>query len=445
MKISIPENILKALETLNINGYEAYIVGGCVRDAYLGKVPNDWDITTSATPEEMKTVFSDFRVIEIGIKHGTLSVIINDEIIEITTMRVDGDYTDNRHPDSVEFTYDIHKDLSRRDFTVNAMAYNPDIGLVDPFDGRGDIDKKIIRCVGDPDRRFNEDALRIMRALRFACTLNFEIVAETADSILKKKSLLNNVAKERIRVELLKLLCGNGVKRILLDFSPVFFEIIPELELMYNFPQNTPYHIYDVWGHTVIAVSCVPADPILRMTMLLHDIGKPQMHTVDQNGISHFKKHQSLSYEKSVEILKNLRFSKAEQDEISKLILYHDLHPKGEREETVRLCVSLSPEFLLRLIPIFKADAMAQNPEFLKLTFDEINRTEQMIDMLIEENVCLSIGSLEVNGDDLKQLGFTGKKIGNILNIVLDKVSQGEISNVREEILTYIKENLLLN
>ena len=445
MKISIPENILKALDLLNTNGFEAYVVGGCVRDAYLHKVPNDWDITTSAAPEEMKKVFSDFRVIETGIKHGTLSVIINNELLEITTMRVDGDYTDNRHPDSVEFTCDIHKDLSRRDFTVNAMAYNPEVGLVDPFDGRGDIDKKIIRCVGNPDRRFNEDALRIMRALRFSCTLDFDIAPETAESILKNKNLLNNVAKERIRVEFLKLLCGIRVKTILLDFSSVFFEIIPELEPMYKFPQNTPYHIYDVWEHTVVSVANVPPDPILRMTMLLHDIGKPQMHTVDENGVSHFKQHQAVSYEKAVEILKNLRFSKAEQEEISKLILYHDLHPKGEREEIIRLCVDLSPEFLLRLIPVFKADALAQSPEFLSRTFGEINRTEQVIRKLIEDNICLCIADLAVNGNDLYVLGIRDKKIGKALKSVLDKVSQGEINNIKEEILTYIKENLLLN
>ncbi|MBQ8783013.1 MAG: HD domain-containing protein [Clostridia bacterium] len=445
MKISIPENILKAITLLTDGGYEAYIVGGCVRDAYLNKIPNDWDITTSATPEQMKNIFSDFRVIETGIKHGTLSVIIDGDVIEITTMRVDGDYTDNRHPDSVEFTCEIHKDLSRRDFTVNAMAYNPETGLVDPFDGRGDIERKIIRCVGDPDRRFSEDALRIMRALRFACTLDFNIAPETAESIIKNKALLNNVAKERIRVELLKLLCGVRVKEILLDFALVFFEIIPELEPMYNFPQNTPYHIFDVWEHTALAVQNVPADPVLRMAMLLHDIGKPAMHTVDENGISHFKRHQSVSFEKSCEILKRLRFSKSEQEEITRIILYHDLHPKGEREEIIRLCVELSTDFMLRLIPVFKADAMAQNPEFLHSTFDEINRTEQMIHKLTEEKVCLSMEDLTVNGNDLSDLGFKGRNIGSTLKLILDKVSQGEISNVREEILTYIKENILLN
>lgn len=445
MKIKIPTNIMSALELLSSHGFEAYVVGGCVRDAFLSKIANDWDITTSATPEEMKKVFADYRVIETGIKHGTLSVLINDEIIEITTMRVDGDYTDNRHPDSVEFTGDIHKDLSRRDFTVNAMAYNPATGLIDPFDGRGDIERKIIRCVGDPDRRFNEDALRIMRALRFACTLDFDIAPETAQSIIKNKVLLSNVAKERIRVELLKLLCGARVKDILLRFAPVFFEIIPELEDMYNFPQNTPFHIYDVWEHTVVSVANVPADPILRMTMLLHDLGKPSMHTIDENGQSHFKLHQGVSAELSRGILKNLRFSKSEMDEITKLVLCHDLRPVGELKQTIDLCVEHSPQFLLKLMPVFRADALAQNPDYQPETLAQIDATEKIIFNLIKNNICLSLSDLKINGTDLSQLGIKGKKIGNTLNFILKKVANNEINNNRDEILTYIKENFLLD
>lgn len=445
MKINIPSNILSALNLLNSHGFEAYVVGGCVRDAYLQKVANDWDVTTSATPEETKKVFADYRVIETGIKHGTVSVIIGGEMIEITTMRVDGEYTDNRHPDSVEFTRDIHKDLSRRDFTVNAMAYNPDVGLVDPFDGRGDVERKIIRCVGDPDRRFNEDALRIMRALRFASTLGFNIAPETAQSIINNKSLLANVAKERIRLELLKLLCGAKVKDILLDFPQVFFEIIPELEAMYKFPQNTPYHIYDVWEHTVVAVENVPADHILRMTMLLHDLGKPAMHTVDVNGQSHFKRHQGVSAELSREILRSLRFSKAEQEEIFALVLCHDLRPLGDLNQTIDLCVKYSPQFLLRLMPVFRADALAQSPVYQPETLAQIDATESIINELLADNICLSLTDLEINGNDLMSVGIKGEKIGHILKQILSRVSHGEISNDRDKILTYIKENFLLD
>ncbi len=445
MKIKIPYKIITALDLLNSKGFEAYVVGGCVRDAFLNKVADDWDITTSATPEETKKVFADYRVIETGIKHGTISVIIDDEMIEITTMRVDGDYTDNRHPDSVEFTRDIHKDLSRRDFTVNAMAYNPDVGLVDPFDGRGDIERKIIRCVGDPDRRFNEDALRIMRALRFASTLGFSIAPETAQSIINNKSLLSNVAKERIRVELLKLLCGARVKDILLDFSQVFFEIIPELEAMYKFPQNTPYHIYDVWEHTVVSVENVPPDPILRMTMLLHDLGKPAMHTVDDSGQSHFKRHQGVSAELSREILRTLRFSKAEQEEIYSLVLCHDLRPVGDVGQTIDLCVEYSAQFLLRLMPVFRADALAQSPAYQPETLAQINATELIIQKLLADNICLSLADLDINGNDLMSVGIKGEKIGFVLKQVLNKVSHGDISNDCDNILTYVKENFLLD
>lgn len=445
MKINIPDDINKALNILNDAGYEAYIVGGCVRDAFLGVTANDWDITTSATPDQMKEVFSSFRVIETGIRHGTLSIIIDSEPIEITTMRVDGEYTDNRHPDYVTFTTDIEKDLSRRDFTVNAIAYNPKTGVIDPYNGKSDIKNKTIRCVGDCDKRFNEDALRIMRALRFSSTLEFSIENETADSIIRNKALLRNVASERIRVELLKLLCGNAVKSILLDFSSVFFEVIPELEPMYNFPQNTPYHIYDVWDHTVNAVASIEKDPVLRMVMLLHDTGKPSMHTVDEEGISHFKLHQGVSVEISDKVLKRLRFSKAETEEIKKIILYHDLRPKGENKEIHHLCAEVSPEFLIRLLPVLKADAMAQNPVYLESKLIELDKTKKAIEYLLKTDACFSVTQLKIKGNDLSQLGIEGKQIGQVLKLLLTKVIDEEVDNNYNQLLTYIKENILHN
>ncbi len=443
VEIKIPSNILSALNLLNSHGFEAYVVGGCVRDAFLDKIADDWDVTTSATPEETKKVFADYRVIETGIKHGTIAVMIDDELIEITTMRVDGDYTDNRHPDSVEFTQDIHKDLSRRDFTINSMAYNPAKGLIDPFDGRGDIRRKLIRCVGDPDKRFSEDALRIMRALRFSSTLGFDIVPETAQSIIRNRQLLSNVAKERIRVELLKLLCGVKVKSILIDFAPVFFEIIPELEAMYKFPQNTPYHIYDIWEHTATAVEAVDSDPVLKMTMLLHDLGKPDKFYTDDNGIAHFKFHQEVSCEKGAEILKRLRFSKAEQEEITTLILYHDWRPDGREKPVLRFAAKHTPEFVLRLLPVLKADAMAQNPVYLQQKLSELKKTEEVVKAAIEKGACLQIKDLSVNGNDLMSCGFKGKEIGRILNEILMLVADGHLENKKSNILTYIKENFV--
>ena len=288
MNISIPDYVSELMDILYEAGYTSYAVGGCVRDAALGKEPYDWDVTTSAKPEQMQEIFSSFKTVDNGLKHGTLCVINNRKPVEITTMRVDMGYSDNRHPDSVKFTSNIETDLSRRDFTVNAMAYNTLDGFKDPFGGMDDIRNRLIKCVGTPDVRFEEDALRIMRGLRFASVLGFDIEKATAESIIKNKALLHNVAFERIRTELLKLLCGKNVKKILMDFAPVFFEIIPELEPMYKFPQHTPYHIYDIWEHTAAAVASAEPDPIIRMTMLLHDCGKPKMHTTDSNGIDHF-------------------------------------------------------------------------------------------------------------------------------------------------------------
>ncbi len=445
MIISIPENINIALNCLNKNGFNAFVVGGCVRDACLNKTPNDWDITTSATPDEMKQVFCDFRVIETGLRHGTLSVFVNGEIIEITTMRVDGEYTDNRHPDFVEFTTDIEKDLSRRDFTVNAMAYHPQIGLIDPFGGREDIEKRLIRCVGNADKRFNEDALRIMRALRFSSTLDFSIDNETRKSVLKNRNLLLNVANERIRVEFLKMLCGDGVKRILSEFYEVIFEIIPELRPMYNFPQNTRFHIFDVWEHTVNSVNSVIPDPTYRMTMLLHDLGKPSIHTVDSFAVSHFKGHQQVSCEIADKILKRLRFSNAERTEICKMILYHDWRPKGERKEILHLASECTPEFLLKLLPVLRADAMAQNPEYLQKKLTQLEKTEKVLSSAIENGLCLNVNSLAIDGNDLLALGFCGKEIKYVLENVLNLIIDNKLLNDKTNILTYIKKNYNIN
>ncbi len=445
MKISIPDFISKAISVLEINGYEAYVVGGCVRDAYLCKIPNDWDVTTSATPDEMKKVFESFKVIETGIKHGTLSVIIDEQIVEITTMRVDGEYSDNRHPDSVEFTRNIESDLARRDFTVNAMAYNLSTGLVDPFNGRGDIDKKIIKCVGDPDKRFNEDALRIIRGLRFSSVLDFDIDKATAESMLKNKALLNNVAKERVRVELLKLLCGIRVKSVLMDFAPVIFEIIPELSPMYNFPQNTPYHIFDVWEHTAVAVDSIKPDPILRMAMLLHDSGKPEKHKTDRDGTDHFKFHQQLSFEKSKAILKKLRFSNSEIEEISNLVLYHDWRPDGDEKKILVMASELTPEFLLRLMPVLKADILAKNPDNIPNDLTNVEKTQSVVADIIKNKPCISIKDLCIDGNDLIKLGFKGKEIGEILKRILFLIIDGQLKNNQESVLTYIKKNINCN
>ena len=290
--LQLPQGARYVMARLEESGYQAYAVGGCVRDSLLGRAPKDWDICTDALPEDMQRIFRCDHLIETGLKHGTLTVMKGGEPYEVTTFRVDGEYTDHRHPDGVHFVTEVREDLARRDFTVNAMAWNPKTGVVDAFGGREDLARGVIRCVGDAETRFGEDALRIMRALRFASVYGFAIEEETARAIHRLKDTLQDVAAERIRVELAKLLCGQGAGQILREYSDVLFAILPQLAAMHGFDQHTPYHAYDVWEHTVRAVESVPANEVLRLTMLLHDSGKPAAFTVDENGVGHAHGHQ---------------------------------------------------------------------------------------------------------------------------------------------------------
>lgn len=436
MIIECPDYINTAIRLLEQSGFNAYAVGGCVRDSIMGRDPDDWDMTTSSTPEETSEVFKDFRVIPTGIKHGTVTVIVEGHHLEITTMRIDGEYHDNRRPDFVEFTEDITKDLSRRDFTVNAMAYNPTDGFIDPFGGTSDICRKIIRCVGNPDKRFREDALRIIRALRFASVLDYTIENETAQSIIKNAHLLNSVAKERVRVELLKLLQGKGVERILTDFKDIFFTIIPELKTLDKFPQNTPYHIYDVWTHTVKVVSAVKNTKELRIAALLHDIGKPQKFYLDSNGIAHFKGHPVISAEMAHEIMKQLRFSNTEIDTVCKIILLHDTRPDGDRTKIARLCSEYSPDIVRMTLELMRGDAGGKNPALYESDIKSYKKAEDQIDDIERNSVCLSISDLEINGNDLLTAGFKGKDIGKVLKHLLGLVIDEKINNNKDELLS---------
>ena len=297
LTICLPADVAALLAMLRDAGFPAYTVGGCVRDALLGITPHDWDICTSALPEQMQQVFKDLHTVETGLKHGTLTVVVNHVPYEITTFRVDGEYTDHRHPDSVSFVDNIAEDLSRRDFTVNAMAWSPDSGLVDLFDGREDLAAGVIRCVGDPALRFDEDALRVLRALRFASVYDFSIDPATDAAARKLAPSLHGVAGERIREELMKLLCGKGVGRILRAYPDVLSEIIPEIRPMVGYNQQNHHHSYDLWEHTVRAVENVPAEADFRLAMLLHDTGKPRVRTTDEHGEGHYRGHQAVSAE----------------------------------------------------------------------------------------------------------------------------------------------------
>ncbi len=441
MTMDMPKNVDTAINLLQSAGFEAYAVGGCVRDSLLGKTPNDWDITTSAKPEDMKSVFADFHCIDTGIKHGTVTVVIDGEPLEITTFRLDGEYEDNRHPKSVTFTSNLGADLGRRDFTVNAMAYSKMTGTVDLFGGQNDLKNKIIRCVGDPDRRFNEDALRILRALRFASALDFEIEEKTAQSLLKNCALLGNISEERIAKELLKLVCGKGAKRILTDFAPVLFEILPELQPMYKNSHDNPHHCYDIYEHTLIAVESIDPEPTLRFAMLLHDCGKPAVKKFDENGVAHFYGHQRISAEISAQILARLKVSNKFRDEILFLVSNHDRWELYENTEKMpRYLSKFGLDGVLKLLKVMRADVLAQSPEY-RSRLDQIADAEEIAKNLAAQKPCLSLSELQINGRTLMDIGIPqGRKLGAVLAQLLDEVIDGVTKNTQEALTTRARE-----
>lgn len=441
MTMDMPKNVDTAINLLQSAGFEAYAVGGCVRDSLLGKIPNDWDITTSAKPEDMKSVFADFHCIDTGIKHGTVTVVIDGEPLEITTFRLDGEYEDNRHPKSVTFTSNLGADLGRRDFTVNAMAYSKMTGTVDLFGGQNDLKNKIIRCVGDPDRRFNEDALRILRALRFASVLDFEIEEKTAQSLLKNCALLGNISEERIAKELLKLVCGKGAKRILTDFAPVLFEILPELQPMYKNSHDNPHHCYDIYEHTLIAVESIDPEPTLRFAMLLHDCGKPAVKKFDENGVAHFYGHQRISAEISAQILARLKVSNKFRDEILFLVSNHDRWELYENTEKMpRYLSKFGLDGVLKLLKVMRADVLAQSPEY-RYRLDQIADAEEIAKNLAAQKPCLSLSELQINGRTLMDIGIPqGRKLGAVLAQLLDEVIDGVTKNTQEALTTRARE-----
>ncbi|MBQ3762674.1 MAG: HD domain-containing protein [Clostridia bacterium] len=434
--IDLPENVKTIIARLHEKGFEGYAVGGCVRDALLGKQPNDWDITTNASPEEMKRCFEGCRLIETGLKHGTLTVMLGKEGYEITTYRVDGTYTDHRRPDSVRFVDDLREDLSRRDFTVNAMATADGREIVDLFGGREDLKNGILRCVGEAQKRFDEDALRILRALRFASTYDLEIEPETAKAALSLRATLKNVSEERIFSELKKLLCGKGCERILLRFPEIVFTILPELAPMLGFAQNNPHHAYDVWTHTAKTVAFAPAEPAYRLAMLFHDSGKPAAHTVDEDGVDHFKLHQLISAQIAETCLLRLKSDTATLRQVCFLVREHDLRIPNTEKAVKKQMIRLGSEGFLSLLPVFRADLMAQNPAMIPEKAAHIDELEKIARRLLSENACLKISQLAVNGNDLKSVGISGKDTGEMLKRLLNEVALSGVKNDRETLLS---------
>ena len=444
--LTLPAPVAELLARLKQAGFSAYAVGGCVRDSLLGMEPHDWDICTSALPEQMQEVFSGYRTVETGLKHGTLTVIADHLPYEVTTFRIDGDYTDHRHPDSVIFVDDLTRDLARRDFTVNAMAWSPDAGLQDPFGGQQDLSAKIIRCVGEPEQRFDEDALRILRALRFAAVYDFEIESSTASALRKMAPDLKRIAGERIREELLRLLCGKAAGRILRAYPEVLAEIIPEIRPMIGYDQRNHHHSYDLWEHTVRGIEGVPADPVLRLTMLLHDTGKPVVRTTDEKGEGHYKGHPKVSEEIARRTAEALHLDNAFRDRLCTLVRHHDTPLRTENGE-----INTDRSFLLRrlnkygetdlraLFLIHRSDRIPTG--YTTTEREDIRLKERMdaLDALLAEQPCFTLKDLAVNGRDLTATGLKGKTVGETLQQLLEAVMDGAVPNEKEALLKRIQ------
>lgn len=438
--ISMPSYVKVVLDALKKSGFEAYIVGGCVRDCIMGKEPNDWDITTSALPCEVKTALKEYRVIETGIEHGTVSAIIDDFTVEITTFRVDGEYLDSRHPESVSFTTNLKEDLKRRDFTMNAIAYCEDTGLIDPFGGVSDILGRVIRTVGAPNERFNEDALRILRALRFSSVLGFEIEDMTSQAILLQKDLLLNISPERITAEFKKLLLGQNVYEILLKYKSVLFTIIPELSSCDNFEQKSKYHVHDIYTHTVLSVANIKSNLKLRLAMLLHDVAKPLCFKIDEDGVGHFPSHAKLGADIANTILKRLKFEREVIDYVTLLVKSHDIPITSEECLLLRRLNQFGEKTLRDLILIKRADNLAKSDIVLprQKEFDEVDK---VLNEIIISKKCFSLKDLNINGNEIKSLGVTeGEKIGLVLSSLLESVMDKKIPNEKSVLIREAKK-----
>ncbi len=434
----------KALKILKENGFEGYLIGGSVRDYLMGLPIGDIDITTNATPQQVKQAFQDFRVIETGIKHGTVTVLIEGEPIEITTYRSEGTYSDNRHPDSVEFSTRLEDDVVRRDFTMNGIAIDLDGGFCDLVGGIDDIKKGQIRCIGDAETRFREDALRILRGIRFASVLGFEIEAETEKAIRKCRELLLNISAERIREELVKLVCGKNAFKVLKDFADVIGVFIPEILSCVDFEQQNRHHIYDVYTHTLKAVEQSKNEPVIRLALLFHDLGKPAVASFDEKGEQHYYGHPKKSAELTEQIMTRLRFDNDTKNKVVELVYLHDSPivvnngTSPDKKRLKKLMSRLGEERIFDLIEIKRCDNLAQEPAFYR--GDEFYKMAvEMVEQIIAEKECFSVKSLEINGNDLIDLGYKGKIIGEKLNACLEAVIDGKVKNIREDLIEYCK------
>ena len=433
--IQIPEQANIILEKLQASGHEAYVVGGCVRDALLGREPHDWDITTSALPQEVKKVFP--RTVDTGLKHGTVTVMIGREGFEVTTYRVDGVYEDGRHPKEVTFTPNLREDLQRRDFTINAMAYSPAGGLVDLFGGREDLENGIIRAVGDPMQRFSEDALRIMRAVRFSAQLGYEIEPGTFHAAQTLAPTLNRISSERIRDELEKTIMSDRPDYLRkAREAGITRQFLPEFDLCMETPQVNPHHCYTVGEHTLKGLTLIRRDKILRLTMLLHDIGKPASRTTDEKGIDHFYGHQEKSADMALDILKRLKYDNNTIRQVTTLVRYHDLAVRLTAPKVRKAVVKVGEDLFPLFLEVKQADLLAQSTYMREEKQENLDRIKEIYAGIVERGDCLSLKSLAVNGGDLLAAGIEpGRKVGAILTQMLDDVLDVPEHNNKEYLM----------
>lgn len=442
MRIELPEKVEGIIQTLMQAGYETYAVGGCVRDSLLGKEPKDWDITTSAKPEEVKRLFP--KTIDTGILHGTVTVMSGREGFEVTTYRIDGKYEDSRHPKEVTFTPNLLEDLKRRDFTINAMAYNESTGLVDEFDGIRDLKRGVIRCVGEAEQRFKEDALRMMRAVRFAAQLGFSIDEDTKEAICKLAPTLKNISAERIQVELVKLLESDHPEEMrTLYETGITAVMLPEFDAMMQTEQNNPHHMYTVGEHTIVALCQIPKDKVLRLTMLLHDVAKPVCRTMGEDGIHHFHGHPAKGSEMAEKILRRLKFDNDTIRRVSRLVRGHDDNPPVSEKNVRRAIVRLGIEAYPDLFAVKRADILAQSSYKRAEKLAYVDAYEACYHTVLEKKQCLCLKDLAVNGGDLIAEGMkSGTALGAELKELFALVLEDPSKNTKEYLLEEVRKKI---
>lgn len=438
IQVWLPRKVESIIEKIQAAGYEAYAVGGCIRDSILGKEPDDWDITTSAKPEDIKRLFD--RTIDTGIQHGTVTVMIGKEGFEVTTYRIDGKYEDSRHPKDVTFTANLKEDLRRRDFTINAMAYNSKDGLIDLYEGVQDMKRGLIRCVGDAKERFTEDALRMMRAVRFSAQLGYTIEENTKEAIGELAYTIRNISAERIQIELVKLMVSAHP-----DFFRVAYEtgitaqIFPEFDICMETEQNNPHHCYSVGEHILHTLSYVKADKVLRLAMLFHDIGKPQTLTIDEQGITHNHGHAAVGEKMAVRILKRLKFDNDTIDKVGRLVRYHDRKIENNAKSVRRAVNYIGEDIFPLLFPVKYADIMAQSEYRKKEKLSELETLKSIYDKIIAKKDCLSLKDLAVTGSDLLAIGMKpGREIGLTLHKLLEVVLEEPEHNKKDYLLSLL-------